>query len=188
MLILTLVLEVLLCEVYYIWGAAEISLSMYPPPLHLPLRKRRASGLALPSQMPAIGRRFDNLVRTCHIEVTGKRVALQCPSGDRAERSLLIEKVNTMSNDNPVAARKVAIAPITFVIEVTAERVSEKGTFSGLKVTSVKSSVKDLAGHLKVSVPPAGGGAMYLRSDSLKGVKVLGEVSAKTPTPTVKLF
>lgn len=84
-----------------------------------------------------------------------------------------------MSNDNPVAARKVNIAPITFVIEVTAERVSEKGTFSGLKVSSIKSTVKDLAGHLKVSCPPQGGGSMYIRTDSMKGVKVLGETEAK---------
>lgn len=93
-----------------------------------------------------------------------------------------------MSNDNPVAARKVNIQPITFVIEVTAERVSEKGTFSGIKVASIKSSVKDLAGHLKVSVPPQGGGAMYLRTDSLKGVKVTGETETKAKAKEVKLF
>lgn len=90
-----------------------------------------------------------------------------------------------MSNE---ASRKVAIAPITFVIEVTAERVSEKGTFSGLKVQSVKSTIKDLAGALKVAVPPQGGGAMYIRTESLKGVKVLGEVAKQTPKAAVKLF
>lgn len=90
-----------------------------------------------------------------------------------------------MSNE---ASRKAAIAPITFVIEVTAERVSEKGTFSGLKVQSVKSSVKDLAGHLKVACPPQGGGAMYIRTGSLKGVKVLGEVAKAAAKQAIKLF
>ena len=93
-----------------------------------------------------------------------------------------------MSNSKFEAAKKVSIQPITFVIEVTASRVSEKGTFSGLTVTSVKSTSKDLANHLKVSVPPQGGGAMYLKTDTLKGVKVTGEVAAAVKKAEVKLF
>ncbi len=85
-----------------------------------------------------------------------------------------------MSDNNTVAARKVSITPITFVIEVVAERISEKGTFSALKVTSVKSSVKELVGHLKVSAPPQGGGAMYIKTDSLTGIKILKNSEIKT--------
>lgn len=91
-----------------------------------------------------------------------------------------------MSNE---ASRKVRIAPVTFVIEVTADKVSEKGTFSGLSIKSVKSSVKELQGQLRVAAPVQGGGAMYLKTESLKGLDVQGEVGA-TPTKaaTVKLF
>lgn len=85
-----------------------------------------------------------------------------------------------MSEDNYVAAPKVSIAPITFVIEVVAERMSTKGTFSALKVTSVKSSVKELVGHLSVSAPPQGGGSMYIKTDSMAGIKVLKRSEAKT--------
>ena len=93
-----------------------------------------------------------------------------------------------MSKDNEnIAARKVNIKPITFVIEITAEKVSDKGTFSGIKITSIKSSIKDLQGHLKVAVPPRGGGAMYLRTDTLDGIKVTSE-ETEAAKPQVKLF
>ena len=92
-----------------------------------------------------------------------------------------------MANDK-VAARKVAIAPITFVIDVVADRVSEKGTFSGLKIKDVKSTVKELQGKVKVSIPPAGGGAMYIRTEVLNGVKVLGEIDKVAPKKEIKLF
>lgn len=92
-----------------------------------------------------------------------------------------------MSNDNSgVVTKKLNIQPITFSIELTAERVNENGTFSGIKVTSVKSSSKELAGHLRVSAPPMGGGRMFLITDSLKGVKVLGEVKPSSAKPEKK--
>ena len=87
------------------------------------------------------------------------------------------------------AARKVRIAPVTFVIEVTADKLSEKGTFSGLTIKSIKSTVKDLQGSLRVACPPQGGGAMYIKADSIKGVTVLGEINAtSTKAKEVKLF
>jgi len=87
-----------------------------------------------------------------------------------------------MSEDKSdyVAAPKVSITPITFVIEVVAERMSTRGTFSALKVTSVKSSIKELIGHLSVSAPPQGGGSMYIKTDSMNGIKVLKGSAAKT--------
>jgi len=92
-----------------------------------------------------------------------------------------------MSNNE--AARKVRIAPVTFVIEVTADKVSEKGTFSGLTIKSIKSTVKDLQGFLRVAAPTQGGGAMYIKTDSMKGLDVQGEVGTAAAKPkTVKLF
>lgn len=92
-----------------------------------------------------------------------------------------------MTNER-APARKVAIKPITIVVEMTVEKVSEKGTFSGIKVTSVKSDVKELAGHLRAAVPPQGGGAMYVITDSLKGLNVLGEVGKVAKPEVKKLF
>ena len=88
-----------------------------------------------------------------------------------------------MSKDNSSTGSTVkkAIEPITFVIELTADRINENGTFSNIKTVSIKSSVKDLAGHLRISAPPMGGGKMFLCSDTLKGVKVLGEIGTAKP-------
>ena len=93
-----------------------------------------------------------------------------------------------MANDNPVSTVKRSIKPITFVIELTADRVNENGTFSGIAVQSVKSSVKELAGHLRVSAPPMGGGRMFLITDTLDGVKLLGEVKSSASAGKKKLF
>jgi hypothetical protein len=94
-----------------------------------------------------------------------------------------------MSKDNSSngSTVKKAIEPITFVIELTADRVNENGTFSGIKIGSIKSTVKDLSGHLRVSCPPMGGGKMFLITDTLKGVKVLGEIGTAKPEKK-KLF
>lgn len=87
------------------------------------------------------------------------------------------------------AARKVRIAPVTFMIEVTADKLSEKGTFSGLTIKSIKSTVKELQGSLRVAAPVQGGGAMYIKTDSVKGISVQGEVGAAAPkAKEVKLF
>jgi len=91
-----------------------------------------------------------------------------------------------MSNNE--AAPKVRIAPVTFVIEVTADKVSDKGTFSGLTVKSIKSTVKDLQGFLRVATPVRGGGALYIKTDSMKGLDVQGEVGTTAAKKPVKLF
>ncbi len=93
-----------------------------------------------------------------------------------------------MSNDNPVTTMKRSIKPITFVIELTADRVNENGTFSGIAIQSVKSSVKELAGHLRVSSPPMGGGRMFLITDTMDGIKVLGEIKSSGKADKKKLF
>jgi hypothetical protein len=87
---------------------------------------------------------------------------------------------------NKEAAPKVRIAPVTFVIEVTADKVSDKGTFSGLTVKSIKSTVKELQGFLRVAAPPQGGGSMYIKTDSMKGLDVQGDITAAKKT--IKLF
>lgn len=90
------------------------------------------------------------------------------------------------SSSNGSTAKK-AIEPITFVIELTADKVNENGTFSGIKVGSIKSTSKELQGHLRVSCPPMGGGRMFLITDTLKGLKVLGEIGTAKPEKK-KLF
>jgi hypothetical protein len=92
--------------------------------------------------------------------------------------------------DKPEAAPKRSIRPLTFVVEVTATRVSDKGTFSGLQaVKLIKAPAKVNA--LAMS-PPMAGGAIYVRLDMdrespLDGVTIIDkdENVAKGPR---KLF
>ena len=92
-----------------------------------------------------------------------------------------------MADNSSKATRKVAIAPISFVITVTAEKINENGTFSGIKVQDVKSSNKELD-NPRIACPPQGGGSMFLRVDSVKGLKVLGDASAAPKAEKKKLF
>ena len=89
------------------------------------------------------------------------------------------------------ATPKQTIAPITFVIEVTAERISQKGTFSGLKVQSVKAKDNtELSKLIKVASPFQSGGAMYLQVtalDALRFLKAKGE-AGDTKKETLKLW
>jgi len=86
------------------------------------------------------------------------------------------------------AAKKVRIAPVTFVIEVTADKVSERGTFSGLTIKSIKSNVKELQSFLRVAAPVQGGGAMYIKTEAVEGLSIQGEVGTAAPKKAVKLF
>ena len=85
------------------------------------------------------------------------------------------------------ATIKKAIVPVKIVIEVTASRINENGTFSGLEVTKVTSPGKELNG-LRVSCPPQGGGSMYLKVDSLKGLTLKEGAASPKASPKVKLF
>jgi hypothetical protein len=85
------------------------------------------------------------------------------------------------------ATIKKAIVPVKIVIEVTVSRVNENGTFSGIEVTKVTSPVKDLDG-LRVACPPQGGGSMYLKVDSIKGLTLKEGAATPSVSSKVKLF
>ncbi len=88
---------------------------------------------------------------------------------------------------NETTIKKALSKPVEVTIKVRAKRISEKGTLSGIEVLSVESSNKALEG-LKVAAPFQGGGAMYLKVDSLKGLDVTDGPAAKEAPPAKKLF
>lgn len=79
---------------------------------------------------------------------------------------------------------KKSIKPVTFTVTVEATKINENGTFSGLTVKSVKGPNETA----KVSVPPMGGGSMFLKVDDLKGIVVLDDQPTKEPKVAKKLF
>lgn len=89
-----------------------------------------------------------------------------------------------MAADRTTTVKK-AVKPVTFTITLQASRVNENGTFSGFVVQSVKGPNKTA----KVAIPPMGGGAIYLKVESLEGIEVLSaDATVATATPKVKLF
>lgn len=87
---------------------------------------------------------------------------------------------------NETSVKKSLVTPVVFTIKVSAKRISDKGTFSGLDVISVTSETKGLEG-LRVAAPFQGGGAMYLKVDALTGLKV-GEAKAAEKPEARKLW
>ena len=83
------------------------------------------------------------------------------------------------------ATVKKSIKPVTFTIKVTAKKVNENGTFSGLEIQGISGSVKN--GTFRVVAPPQAGGALYIKCETLEGMEVLQEGTATNATKQ-KLF
>lgn len=89
-----------------------------------------------------------------------------------------------MSERTPTAKR--SIAPVTVTVEITATRINENGTLSGITAKIVKQPVK--GNEFKTSVPPMAGGAIYLKALSLEGLQILTDDKPKQATAKRKLF
>ena len=89
-----------------------------------------------------------------------------------------------MSERNPTAKR--SIAPVTVTVEITATRINENGTLSGITAKIVKQPIK--GNEFKTSVPPMAGGAIYLKALSLDGLQILTDDEPKATTAKRKLF
>jgi len=89
-----------------------------------------------------------------------------------------------MSANTPTLKR--SIAPVTVTVEITATRINENGTFSGITAKVVKQSVKGNA--FTTAVPPMAGGAIYLKASSLEGLEVLAADAPKATAVKTKLF
>ena len=72
------------------------------------------------------------------------------------------------------ATLKKSIKPVSFTIKVTAKKVNENGTFSGLEIQGISGSVKN--GTFRVVAPPQAGGAMYIKCDTLDGLELVTEI------------
>lgn len=79
---------------------------------------------------------------------------------------------------------KRAIAPVTITVKMVASRINENGTFSGFTVESVKGP----NGTAKAVCPPQGGGAIYLKVESLEGITLREDGVAATTVEKKKLF
>jgi hypothetical protein len=90
-----------------------------------------------------------------------------------------------MSERAPTAKR--SIEPVTLTVELTATRINENGTLSGITAKVVKQPIK--GNEFKTSVPPMAGGAIYIKALSLDGLKIVSEDGGqKEQVPKRKLF
>jgi hypothetical protein len=79
---------------------------------------------------------------------------------------------------------KKAIKEVTFTVVVTAKKINENGTLSGLTIKSVKgpNSTADAVS------PVMSGGAMYLKLSSMDGIQVLSAEENFQQVVKKKLF
>ena len=89
-----------------------------------------------------------------------------------------------MSERTPTAKR--SIAPVTVTVEITATRINENGTLSGITAKVVKQPIK--GNEFKTSVPPMAGGAIYLKALSLEGLQILADNEPAQAAAKRKLF
>ncbi len=89
-----------------------------------------------------------------------------------------------MSERTPTAKR--SIAPVTVTVEITATRINENGTLSGITARIIKQPIK--GNEFKTSVPPMAGGAIYIKALSLEGLSIVADDAPKATTAKVKLF
>lgn len=82
------------------------------------------------------------------------------------------------------ATIKKPIKPVRLTVTVTASRINENGTFSGIQIESVKG----LDGLYAVS-PPLSGGGIFFKVDTLENLTVLeNEIKGASPLKKEKLF
>lgn len=79
---------------------------------------------------------------------------------------------------------KRAIAPVTITVKLVASRINENGTFSGFVVESVKGP----NGTAKAVCPPQGGGAIYLKVETLDGITLREDGVTGQTVEKKKLF
>ena len=90
-----------------------------------------------------------------------------------------------MSERAPTAKR--SIEPVTVTVELTATRINENGTLSGITAKVVKQPIR--GNEFKTSVPPMAGGAIYIKALSLDGLKIVSDDGGqKEQAPKRKLF
>jgi len=85
-----------------------------------------------------------------------------------------------------VPKAKRSISPLTITVTLEASRINESGTLLGFTVRKINKG-------LKMSAPPQGGGAIYIRLEdgaTLKdaGIELLAEGEAKVVQSSRKLF
>ena len=79
---------------------------------------------------------------------------------------------------------KRAIAPVSITVKLVASRVNENGTFSGFVIESVKGP----NGTTKAVCPPQGGGAIYIKVESLEGITLREDGATGQTVEKKKLF
>ena len=88
-----------------------------------------------------------------------------------------------MSNERKTTVKK-GIRPVTITLTLEASRINENGTFSAFVVKNIKGPNKTI----KASMPPMGGGSIYLKVEDLEGITVLDEATKAASAAPKKLF